>query len=271
VTGTGRLFLIAAAAYLYLPIAVLCLFAFHEGEVMAFPFRGPTLGWFSALAGNRPFIDGLLNSLAVALPVGALSAAFGLAGALALQGALQARSRASAIVLGLLLVLPFLIPRTVLGVAQAMVVAQLGLGRGPLVLILAHTLVALPFTTALLASALAGIDPRLEEAARDLGASARQRFRLVLFPLLRNVFFAAMSVGTILSLADVTLAQFLAGRAQTLSLVVASRFLREMKPDINAVQVIMLGITALLTVLAIVLRNRRQSAGRARPRPERTA
>jgi spermidine/putrescine transport system permease protein len=153
-------------------------------------------------------------------------------------------------------------PKAVLGVAQAMVIAQVGLDRGPVLLALSQTLVVLPFTTALLASVLLAIDPRLEEAARDLGASAWQRFRYVLFPLLRGVYTAAVSIGVILSLADVTLAQFLSGRAQTLSMVVASRFLREMTPDINAVQVILLTLTAMFVILAEVLRRQRV----ARPR-----
>jgi spermidine/putrescine transport system permease protein len=143
-----------------------------------------------------------------------------------------------------------------------MVIAQVGLDRGPVLLALSQTLVVLPFTTALLASVLLAIDPRLEEAARDLGASAWQRFRYVLFPLLRGVYTAAVSIGVILSLADVTLAQFLSGRAQTLSMVVASRFLREMTPDINAVQVILLTLTAMFVILAEVLRRQRV----ARPR-----
>lgn len=261
--GRGaRIVLILGAVYLYLPIAVLFLFAFHDAEVMAFPFRGPTLRWFAALAENRPYLDGLVTSLAIALPVGVLSAVLGLMGALAMQSAVLARSRGWVIGFAGLLLIPFLMPKAVLGVAQAMVLAQLGLGRGPVVLVLSQTLIILPFTTALITSALLGIDPRLEEAARDLGASAWQRLRLILFPLVRGVFVAAMSVGMILSLADVTLAQFLSGRAQTLSMVVASRFLREMQPDINAVQVIMLSLTALFVLVAAILRRqgRRQNA-----------
>jgi spermidine/putrescine transport system permease protein len=252
-----RIVLALGVVYLYLPIAVLFLFAFHDAEVMAFPFQGPTLRWFEELAANQPYIDGLLTSLAIAIPVGILSATMGLMGALALQGAVRARSARWVIGFAVLLLIPFLTPKAVLGVAQAMVIAQAGLDRGPVILVLSQTLVILPFTTALLASVLLAIDPRLEEAARDLGATAWVRFRFVLFPLLRGVYVAAVSIGMILSLADVTLAQFLSGRAQTLSMVVASRFLREMQPDINAVQVILLSLTAVFVVLAEVLRRRR--------------
>lgn len=252
-----RIVLALGVVYLYLPVAVLFLFAFHDAEVMAFPFQGPTLRWFGELAANRPYIDGLLTSLAIAVPVGILSATLGLMGALALAAAVRARSAGWVVGFAVILIVPFLVPKAVLGVAQAMVIAQLGLNRGPVLLALSQTLVILPFTTALLGSVLLAVDPRLEEAARDLGASPFMRFRLVLFPLLRGVYVAAVSIGMILSLADVTLAQFLSGRAQTLSMVVASRFLREMQPDINAVQVILLTLTALFVILAEVLRRRR--------------
>jgi spermidine/putrescine transport system permease protein len=252
-----RVILGLGVIYLYLPIAVLFLFAFHDADVMSFPFQGPTLRWFFELAGDRPYIDGLMTSLAIAFPVGLLSATLGLMGAFALQSAVLARSSAWIVGFCILLLIPFLMPKAVLGVSQAIVLAQLDIARGPVVLALSQTLVVLPFTTALLASVLLGIDPRLEEAARDLGATAWVRMRQVLFPLVRGVFVAAMSVGTILSLADVVLAQFLSGRAQPLSMVVASRFLREMKPDINAVQVILLSLTALFVCIAVVLRARR--------------
>lgn len=252
-----RIILALGLLYLYLPIAVLFLFAFHDRDVMAFPFEGPTLRWFVELYGNRPYVDGLFTSLSIAVPVGVLSATLGLMAALALQAAVRARSNRWVAGFAALLLIPFLVPKAVLGVAQAMVIAEAGLGRGPVILALSQTLVILPFTTALLASVLLAIDPRLEEAARDLGASAWVRFRYVLFPLLKGVYVAAVSIGTILSLADVTLAQFLSGRAQTLSMVVASRFLREMQPDINAVQVILLSLTALFLILAEVLRRRR--------------
>jgi len=75
-----------AAAYLYLPILVLSLFAFSDDAVIAFPITGLTLRWFGALAGNAAFLDGFATSMTIAIPVGAISALGGLAAALALRG-----------------------------------------------------------------------------------------------------------------------------------------------------------------------------------------
>jgi len=247
-----------AAAYLYLPILVLSLFAFSDDAVIAFPITGLTLRWFGALAGNAAFLDGFATSMTIAIPVGAVSALGGLAAALALRGAtLRPRAAWWAAPFAALLLAPFLTPRTVLAVAQSMALSELGLRRGMAVLGAAQVLVILPFTTALLTAALLRVDPRLEEAGRDLGAGPWACFQRVTLPLVRGPLMAACSAGMILSLADVTLATFLAGRAQPLSVVVASEFMREMRPDLNAMQVVVLSVTALAVALAALWRRRR--------------
>jgi spermidine/putrescine transport system permease protein len=152
---------------------------------------------------------------------------------------------------------PFLVPKTVLSVAQAMLMSWVGLGRGATALILAQTLVVIPFTTTILAAVMIRLDPRLEEAARDLGATPWQSFRRVLLPQLSVALSAAYSIGVILSLADLTISMFLAGRTQPLSLIVASEFRRELKPDLNAMQVAVLVLTALIVALTEINRRRR--------------
>ena len=63
-----------------------------------------------------------------------------------------------------------------------MVLARFGLDRGAATLVGAEVIVAVPFTTAIIASVLSRLDPRLEEAARDLGATPWMCFRRVTFP-----------------------------------------------------------------------------------------
>ena len=101
------------------------------------------------------------------------------------------------------------------------------------------------------------VDRRLIEAARDLGASPWQAFLRVLLPQIRPALTGAYSVGVILSLADLTIAMFLAGRTQPLSLMVASEFRRELRPDLNAMQVVVLALTAALVGISELYRRRR--------------
>ncbi|MDX7953416.1 ABC transporter permease subunit [Lichenihabitans sp. Uapishka_5] len=234
-----------ATAFLYLPIAVLAVFSFNASRLMAFPLSGFTLDWYRSLAANTKFQGGFVTSFLIAQPVGVASAALGLGGALALVSA----HRSIRIGLAALLLMPFLVPKTVLCIAQSMVLARFGLDRGATTLIAAQTIVAVPFTTALIASVLAGLDHRLEEAARDLGASPWVCFRRITFPQIRPAVSAAYSIGVILSLADLTIGLYLAGRTQPLSLIVASEFRRELSPDLNAMQVSVLILTAIIVVV----------------------
>lgn len=238
--------LAVTAAFLYLPIAVLAVFSFNASRLMAFPLSGFTLEWYGSLAANTKFQAGFVTSFLVAQPVGLLSAALGLGAALGLVSG----PRAVRLGLAVLLLVPFLVPKTVLSIAQAMVLARLGLDRGAATLVAAQVIVAVPFTTAIIASVLARLDPRLEEAAHDLGASPWMCFRRVTFPQIKPAVSAAYSVGVILSLADLTIGLYLAGRTQPLSLIVASEFRRELSPDLNAMQVSVLALTAAIVVLS---------------------
>ena len=250
--------LIAIGVFLYLPLAVLVVFSFNRSPVMAFPLSGFTFEWYQALLGHKTFLTGFLTSLLVAQPVGILATLLGLAAALALT-APQLRWRLALVVL---LLVPFLTPKSVLSIAQVMVMSRLGLERGAIALTLAQTLMAIPFATAIVSGAAIRLDPRLEEAARDLGATAWQSFRRVVLPQLRPALGAAYSIGVILSLADLAISMFLAGRVQPLSLIVASQFRRELSPDLNAMQVVVLALTALLVAANEFMRARRTALRR---------
>jgi spermidine/putrescine transport system permease protein len=242
-----------AAVFLYLPILVLAVFSFNDSELMAFPLSGFTLRWYGELAGNTAFHQGFVTSFLVAQPVGLIGMAVGLLAALALTSP-RLRWRVG---FAMLILVPFLVPKSVLSIAQAMIMSRVGLERGAVALIVAQSLVVVPFTTAMLAAVLIRLDPRLDEAARDLGATPLQSFRLVLLPQLKSALTGAFSIGVILSLADLTISMFLAGRTQPLSLMVASEFRRELRPDLNAMQVAVLALTAVIVAASEVYRRRR--------------
>jgi spermidine/putrescine transport system permease protein len=242
-----------ATVFLYLPIVVLAVFSFNDSELMAFPLTGFSLRWYADLAGNAAFHKGFITSFLVAQPVGMIGMIVGLMAALALTSPkLKFRIAFAALVL-----VPFLVPKSVLSIAQAMIMSRIHLERGAVALILAQSLVVIPFTTVLISAVLIRLDPRLDEAARDLGATPWQSFRLVVLPQLKSALAGAFSIGVILSLADLTIAMFLAGRTQPLSLIVASEFRHDLRPDLNAMQVAVLALTAVIVALSEFYRRRR--------------
>lgn len=240
----ARLYLLVFAVFLYLPVLVLAVFSFNASKLMAFPLSGFTLEWYAQLIADDTLQAGFITSFLIAQPVAILAVAFGLMAGVALtarglvwRGAFVAT-----------LLVPFIVPKGVLAIAQIMIMGHLGISRGLAPLMFAETLVILPFTTLILTAVLVSLDHRLEEAARDLGASPLQAFRYVVLPQLKGGLVAAYSVGVILSLSDLTLSMYLAGRTQPLSVIVASAFRTELSPDLNAMQVAVLALTVAIVI-----------------------
>ena len=258
-TPGARLTLILCAIFLYIPIVALVVFSFDASGLMAFPLGEMTFRWYFDLARNSEMQEGLLVSFLVAQPVAVLATCLGLCAALGLT-ANDLRYRAG---LGVLLIVPFLVPKAVLAMAQTMLLSRFGVPRGLFNLIGAEALITLPFALVILFSVLARLDPRLEEAARDLGATPMQAFWRITLPRLRSGLIVSYSLCVIFSLADLTLSTYLAGSTQPLSVIVASAFKTKLSPDLNALQVVMLALTAAIAGATAI--GRRQ-LGNARSR-----
>ena len=104
---------------------------------------------------------------------------------------------------------PIVMPKIVLGVGWFIFFARLGLQGGVLPLVLAHTIVVLPFVVNILAANLVGLDPSLEEAAQDLGASAPTVLWRVVLPQIRSGLAVSALLAFIVSFDQVESSLFL--------------------------------------------------------------
>lgn len=231
--------------FMYLPVAVIALFAFNNSGLIAFPLHGFTLRWFGQVLGDSRLTGGLGLTFLVSIPVALLSTLLGGAAALALT---RYRMRFRGLLLVLVL-LPFLIPKVILGVAQLILLSELKIERSLLTIIAGQAIVILPFTTLVIASVLMRIDRRLEEAATDLGASAFSAFRRVTLPLMKNGLLAAWFIAFVLSSSEYVLTSLLSGRSQPLSILVASDFRFNMSPALDALALMI--VAANLALIAV--------------------
>lgn len=231
--------------FMYLPVAVIALFAFNNSGLIAFPLQGFTLRWFGQVLGDSRLTGGLGLTFLVSIPVALLSTLLGAAAALALT---RYRMRFRGLLLVLVL-LPFLIPKVILGVAQLILLSELKIERSLLTIIAGQAIVILPFTTLVIASVLMRIDRRLEEAATDLGASAFSAFRRVTLPLMKNGLLAAWFIAFVLSSSEYVLTSLLSGRSQPLSILVASDFRFNMSPALDALALMI--VAANLALIAV--------------------
>ena len=129
--------------------------------------------------------------------------------------------------------------------------------RGPLTLVLYHSLFCLSYAALTLKARLAGFDPTLELAAQDLGAPPLAAFRRVTLPLLAPGLLAATLLSFSLSFDDYVISSFTAGETVTLPLYLAGAFQREISPQIQVLSSLVLLVSAVLLVLASPPRQRR--------------
>ncbi|MBM5824788.1 MAG: ABC transporter permease [Cyanobacteria bacterium M_surface_10_m2_119] len=247
--GSLMLALGSALVYglLYAPIAVMVLFSFNapRGRFNLL-WQGFTLeNWRHPLR-DAALTQAFLTSLALALAAALLAVLLGGLMALALARA-RVRGRRG---IELLLALPLTNPEIVLAAALLNLFVGLNLPRGPLTLLLSHSLFCLSYAALTLKARLAGFDPTLELAAQDLGAPPLEAFRRVTLPLLAPGLFAAVLLCFSLSFDDYVISSFTAGETVTLPLYLAGAFQREISPQIQVLSTLVLLVSAALLLLA---------------------
>ena len=232
--------------FLYLPIAVLVVFSFNAARQTAV-WDGLTLDWYRRLLDDEALLGAVRNSLTVASCTTLAATILGTLAALAM-GRHQFRGKRPT---QALLMLPVVIPEIVLGAA---LVTFFGVARMRLSLttvILAHVVFSISYVAIVVRARLAGLDPSLEEAARDLGAGSFDTFRRVTLPLLFPGIVASALLVFTLSIDDYVITSFVAGvGATTLPLHIYSMLKVGVTPEINAVSTLLLAVTVALIVAA---------------------
>ena len=162
--------------FLYLPLAVVVLFSFNDSRLNA-EWVGFTWKWYGKLLHNEDILRAAANSLFIAAVSAGLAAVLGTLAGLALHRYRQ--KWFSALVLG-----PIAMPDILIGVSLLLMFILFNVTLGTVSIILAHVSFCIGFVALAVQSRMAGMDQSLEEAARDLGATPWQSFRLVTLPLL---------------------------------------------------------------------------------------
>jgi len=248
-----RLHVVLTYLFLYLPLGVLVLFSFSASRY-ATVWSGFTLDWYIKLFGNERIAEAFVNSLIVAGGATAIATVFGTAAAFALSR-LRFRGRAP---METLVSLPIVMPELVQGIALLLLFALvLPIELGLATITIAHSVFGIAYVAVLVRTRLDGLDPQLEEAARDLGASARQAFFRVTLPLIMpGVIGGALLVFT-LSFDDFVIAFFVTGPgASTLPIEIYSMVKRGVTPEINALATLILFGSIALIAAALHLQRR---------------
>ena len=239
----------AALVYLVLftPIVVLIIFSFNDSRA-AFIWGGFTFDWYPKLFGN----DDIVDALGVTLQVAAI-AVFGstILGSLLGLGLARLRFRGAGAVQTLLL-LPMITPEIIVGISLLVFFFQLVGSTGSIAQIsLAHITFCISYVAITVRARAANLNPQLEEAARDLGASAFGAFRHVTLPLLAPAIAAGAMLAFALSFDDLVITSFNAGvGSTTLPVEIWSEIRFGVTPEINAISTIIVSVVALILLVA---------------------
>ena len=250
---------LVALIFLFLPLVVVVLFSFHKTGGLSFPFTGFSLRWYRDTLGSFEFREALKNSAIVAVCVSVVTV---LLGTLAAYGLSRSSSRLRA-PLALLFFLPITLPGLFVGIGMLVYFRRVGIELSLVTVAIAHLVYVFPYFLLIAKATLDRLDPGLEEAAADLGASPFKVFRKVTLPQVWPILVGATSLAFALSFDEFIITFFVIGSDSTLPMFIWSSLRRTIDPSINVISTMLMLITLLLWVFAFVFTLR---AGRGRSR-----
>ena len=233
-------------AFLYLPILVVVVMSFNASKNL-FVWRGFSLEWYGALFRNASMMEGLRNTLIIAAFVTVVSCVLGTLMAVGIHrytrgGLIRAFATA-----------PALLPDLLLGIGILSFFSLVSFPLGLHSVVIAHSVFAMAFVTAIVLSRMAGLDPSLEEASRDLGAGAARTFLRVTLPQLAPAIVAGALLAFTLSLDEFVIAFFTAApTTPTLPIAIYSTVRFGVTPEVNALATLLL----LVSIIAVLVAQR---------------
>jgi spermidine/putrescine transport system permease protein len=234
----------AVYAFLYIPLAVVVLFSFNDSKLSA-EWVGFTLDWYRRLFADDAMLLAAAHSLAIAVTAASAATVLGTMAGIALH---RYRPRG----LAFLVLTPVAMPEILLGVSLLVFFVQvLDMNLGLFSVIVAHITFCVGFVAVIVRARLAGMDESIFEAARDLGATPWQTFRLVTLPLILPGVIAGLLMSFTLSLDDFVITFFTAGvGVSTLPLQIFTMIKVAVTPEVNAVSTLLMLVTLTMIVIA---------------------
>jgi spermidine/putrescine transport system permease protein len=249
----GPLYVAICLAVLFAPIVVLVLFSFNGGTSISLPFRGFSLRWYEQVVNDPNAREAFANSLLIAAIVTPICLALGLVSAYSVARLPQAWRGWG---LGLLS-LPLVVPWLVIGIAALIYFHSLNIEPSLVTVVVMQVVVTFPLVTVILYAALIGMEPNIEDAGFDLGASRLEVLRLVVLPQLLAPLVLGTLFAFIASLGNFVVTFFSVGYDLTVPIWAYSSLRHaENLPTVNAASTILFGVNV-LAILGVWLVARR--------------
>ncbi|MGO4737045.1 ABC transporter permease [Bosea sp. 2KB_26] len=228
---------LAVIVFLQVPVIVVMLAAFSTTSYLTIPPQGLTLAWFGKVLSDPSYLSAIRMSLILACGSTVISLVLGVAAAYALFRKSMPGSEA----ITSFLMAPLILPAVVIGVALLQYFSLTGL----------RVVITVPYIVRSALASLSGLDLAVEEAARVLGATGFEAFRLVTLPLIRPGLVAGALFAFITSLDNVPVTIFLIGANQTtLPVLIFSSVEMGIDPSVAAVSTLLIVATGIVLLIA---------------------
>lgn len=234
--------------FLFAPLMVLVLYSFNSGRSTVI-WQGFTLDWYLQAFDDNGLQHGLWVSTVVAVASALLSSVIGTSAALAVVK----RNFRGKNLFSTLIIAPLILPEIVLAVGLLVTSVAAGVTLGYITLIAGHVLISVPFTFLIVRASASALNPRLDEAAADLGATGVQIFLRVTLPLLMPAILSGTLLSAVVSFDNFVMSTFVSGVGTTpLPLQIYSMLKSGLTPKINALGTLLIALNML--AVALVLR-----------------
>ncbi|WP_204112723.1 ABC transporter permease [Shimia biformata] len=240
-------------AFLYLPMVILVIYSFNASKLVTV-WAGFSTKWYAELFQNQAFLDAAWVTLRVAVVSSTFATILGTMAAYVMvrAGRFYGRTLFSGMIYA-----PLVMPEVITGLSLLLLFIGIGLDRGILTIVLAHTTFSMCYVSVVVSSRLVSFDQSLEEAALDLGCSPWQAFRLVTLPIIAPAVISGWLLAFTLSLDDLVIASFTSGpSATTLPMKIWSSVRLGVNPQINALSTIMIAIVTVGVITASLISKR---------------
>jgi putrescine transport system permease protein len=240
-------------AFLYLPMVILVIYSFNSSKLVTV-WAGFSTKWYGELIRNEAFLDAAWVTIKVAVLSSTFATVLGTLAAYVLvrAGRFWGRTLFSGMIYA-----PLVMPEVITGLSLLLLFIGIGLDRGVMTIVLAHTTFSMCYVSVVVSSRLATFDMSLEEAALDLGSTPFEAFRLVTLPIIAPAVISGWLLAFTLSLDDLVIASFTSGpSATTLPIKIFSAVRLGVSPEINALSTIMIAMVTIGVISASLISKR---------------
>ena len=241
----GKILMILAIAFFYLPILYMIVFSFNEGKSLT-SFTGFSLRWYQHMLESNDMMTALYTTFSVAIIATLVSTVVGTVAAIGLSSSRKIVRNVMEQVNNL----PMMNPEIVTAIGFMLLFITFNVEKGYMTMLLAHIAFCIPYVILSVMPKIRSLDPNLADAAMDLGATPWQALRKVIVPQITPGIVSGALIAFTMSVDDFIISYFVTGRGvKNLSIVVYTMSKR-VNPSINAVSTL---VVVIITIVLLII------------------